>query len=50
MIIPGHCSVVGCATGMPCGKKAYFLTRYLIRETAGGHEVVELELPAAEPG
>jgi len=50
VIIPEHCSVVGCATGMPCGKKTYFLTRYLIRETAGGHEVVELELDGSGTG
>jgi len=31
------------ATGTPCGDKVYFLSRYLIRETESGLEVLEVE-------
>ena len=43
MIFPPHCKYVGMATGTPCGDKVYFLSRYLIRETGSGLEVLEVE-------
>ncbi|WP_292520115.1 hypothetical protein [Methanoculleus sp.] len=43
MIFPPHCKFVGSATGTPCGDKAYFLSRYLVRETADGTEVLEVQ-------
>mgnify|MGYP000898260222 FL=1 len=43
MIFPSHCKYVGSATGMPYGERVYFLSRYLVRETAGGTEVIEVE-------
>jgi len=46
MIIP-ECKTVGYASSMPCGRKVYFLSRYLIRETPNGYELIEVEL---EPG
>lgn len=42
MIFPEHCKVVGTAKAMPAGRKVYFLTRYLIRESDGGCEVLEV--------
>ena len=44
MIFPPHCKYVGMVTGTPCGEdRVYFLSRYLIRETAEGPEVLEVE-------
>lgn len=43
MIFPPHCKYVGTANGRPCGDRVYFLSRYLIREAAGGTEVIEVE-------
>ena len=44
MIFPPHCKYVGMVTGTPCGEdRVYFLSRYLIRETAEGPEVLKLE-------
>jgi hypothetical protein len=43
VIFPAHCKYVGMVTGTPCGNRAYFLSRYLIRETADGPEVLEVE-------
>lgn len=43
MIFPGHCKEVGAVTGKPCGDRVYFLTRYLIRESPEGTEVLEVE-------
>ncbi|ADN37235.1 conserved hypothetical protein [Methanolacinia petrolearia DSM 11571] len=42
MIFPRHCKEVGYASGMPLGKKVYFLSRYLIVETDGGYEIGEV--------
>ena len=50
MIFPGHCKEVGVATGKPCGEKAYFLTRYLIRESPEGTEVLEMEQDPGDKG
>jgi hypothetical protein len=47
VIFPEHCKVVGTIKAMPAGRKVYFLTRYLIRESDGGCEVVEI---AQKPG
>ncbi|PKL62136.1 MAG: hypothetical protein CVV31_07940 [Methanomicrobiales archaeon HGW-Methanomicrobiales-2] len=43
MIFPPHCKYVGSATSTPYGNQAYFLSRYLVRETADGTEVLEVE-------
>jgi len=43
VIFPGHCKEVGAVTGKPCGERVYFLTRYLIRESSDGTEVLEVE-------
>ncbi|MCK8517952.1 DUF7714 family protein [Methanoculleus sp. 7T] len=50
MIFPPHCKYVGSATGTPCGKRVYFLSRYLVRETAGGPEVLEVETDPSGAG
>lgn len=42
MIFPEHCKQVGHASTKPCGEKVYFLSRYLLRDTPGGHEVLEV--------
>jgi hypothetical protein len=42
VIFPRECKVVGYAGGSPCGNKVYFLTRYLLRETTGGMELIEV--------
>ena len=43
MIFPPHCKYVGSATTTPYGEQVYFLSRYLVRETSGGMEVLEVE-------
>lgn len=43
MIVPSHCKYVGSATSMPYGERVYFLSRYLVRETDDGMEVLEVE-------
>jgi hypothetical protein len=50
VIFPSHCKYVGYATGTPCGDRIYFLTRYLIRETGEGIEVLEVETDLDETG
>ena len=50
MIFPSHCKYVGSATGTPYGNRAYFLSRYLVRETASGMEVLEVETDPGETG
>ncbi|MDH7510598.1 MAG: hypothetical protein QHH04_06105 [Methanolinea sp.] len=40
MIFPPECKVVGHAKGRPCGERVYFLTKYLLRETNGGMELL----------
>ena len=50
MIFPGHCKEVGAFTGKPCGERVYFLTRYLIRESPGGTEVLEVEQVPGDRG
>lgn len=51
MIFPAHCKEVGYDAGhRPCGDRVYFLTRYIIRETGDGHEVLEVELDMTGTG
>ena len=42
MIFPEHCKIVGHASTKPCGDRVYFLSRYLLHETANGTEVLEV--------
>jgi hypothetical protein len=42
MIFPEHCKYVGHASTRPCGDRVYFLSRYLLRETGSGYEVLEV--------
>lgn len=42
MIFPSHCKLIGRTGTKPCGEKVYFLSRYLLRETDGGYEVLEV--------
>ncbi len=50
MIFPEHCKNVGHAGTKPCGDKVYFLSRWLIRDVPGGHEIVEVVLDQTEKG
>jgi hypothetical protein len=42
MIFPEQCKMVGYASTRPCGDLVYFLSRYLVRETGSGPEVLEI--------
>jgi hypothetical protein len=44
MIFPRECKETGFASTRPCGDKVYFLSRYLVHQIAGGHEVLEVTL------
>jgi hypothetical protein len=44
MIFPEHCKHVGHASTKPCDDKVYFLSRYLLRDTGNGHEVLKVTL------
>jgi hypothetical protein len=44
MIFPEHCKHVGHASTKPCDDKVYFLSRYLLRDTGDGHDVLEVNL------
>ena len=50
MIFPEHCKHVGHASTKPCDDKVYFLSRWLLRDTPGGHEVLEVTLDPTEKG
>lgn len=50
MIFPPHCKYVGIANGTPCGSQVYFLSRYLIRETPEGTEVIEVDVDPTGTG
>jgi len=50
VIFPCHCKEVGAVTGKPCGDRVYFLTRYLIRESPGGTEVLEVDQVPGDRG
>jgi hypothetical protein len=42
MIFPEQCKQVGYAATKPCGELVYFLSRYLVRDTGTGYEVLEI--------
>ena len=44
MIFPEHYKNVGHASTKPCDDKVYFLSRWLLRDTPGGNEVLEVML------
>ena len=48
MIFPDHCKVVGVASTRPCGDRVYTLSRYLLRETKRGYELLEVTLDPAK--
>lgn len=50
MIFPEHCKYVGHASTRPCGDRVYFLSRYLLRETPSGPELLEVTLDPAGKG
>jgi len=50
VIFPGQCKNVGFASTKPCGDLVYFLSRYLVRETGTGYEVLEVTLDDAGKG
>jgi len=50
MIFPEHCKHVGHASTKPCDDRVYFLSRWLLRDTPGGHEVMEVTLDNTKKG
>jgi hypothetical protein len=42
MIFPEQCKLVGFASTKPCGDRVYFLSRYLVRDTGEGYELLEV--------
>ena len=44
MIFPEHCKYVGRASTKPCGDRVYALSRYLLRDTPEGLELLEITL------
>jgi hypothetical protein len=42
MIFPEQCKLVGYASTKPCGDRVYFLSRYLVRDTYEGYELLEV--------
>ena len=44
MIFPEHCKYVGRASTKPCGDRVYTLSRYLLRDTPEGLELLEITL------
>ena len=50
MIFPEHCKHVGHATTKPCDNLVYFLSRYLLRDTGNGYEVLEVTLDPCSKG
>lgn len=42
MIFPEQCKHVGYASTKPCGDRVYFLSRYLVRDTNKGFELLEI--------
>jgi hypothetical protein len=42
VIFPEQCKQVGYATTKPCGDLVWFLSRYLVRATGAGYEVIEI--------
>lgn len=50
MIFPERCKEVGYASTKPCGDRVYFLSKYLVRETEDGPELLEVHLDREGPG
>jgi hypothetical protein len=50
MIFPVQCKEVGYASTKPCGDQVYFLSRYLVRDTGTGYEVLEITTDPAGSG
>lgn len=50
MIFPVQCKEVGYASTKPCGDRVYFLSRYLVRDTGAGTEVLEITPDPAGSG
>ncbi len=50
MIFPERCKEVGYASTKPCGNRVYFLSRYLVRETEYGPELLEVQLDGKDLG
>jgi len=50
MIFPEQCKNVGYASTKPCGDRVYFLSRYLVRETGTGFELLEITPDPAGSG
>jgi len=48
VIFPEHCKVVGVAAEKPCGDRVYALSRYLLRETDRGYELLEVAFDPSE--
>jgi hypothetical protein len=44
MIFPEECKYIGLANGRPLGNRVYFLSRWLIRQTEDGYEVLAVRL------
>ncbi len=50
MIFPEQCKEVGYASTKPCGDLVYFLSRFLVRDTGNGYEVLEITPDPAKGG
>jgi len=50
LIFPVQCKEVGFASEKPCGDQVYFLSRYLVRDTGSGYEVLEVTPDPAGKG
>jgi hypothetical protein len=50
MIFPEQCKQVGYASTKPCGDQVYFLSRYLVRDTGDGYELLEITPDPAGSG
>ncbi len=42
MIFPEQYKTIGVASAKPCGEKVYFLSRYLVRPSGNGYEILEV--------
>ena len=50
MIFPEQCKYVGYASTKPCGDRVYFLSRYIVRNTGEGYELLEVTPDPAGTG
>jgi hypothetical protein len=50
MIFPEQCKLIGYASTKPCGDRVYFLSRYLVRDTGTGFELLEITPDPAGSG